>query len=91
MPYKINGKFVSREKYEAHCASEKKETPVSDTEHATERQISPLVLATRELTKAKARLDKAEKAAQKVVDVQDELEDARVAYDRAKEQVSELM
>jgi hypothetical protein len=63
---------------------------VSD-ETTTERQVSPEVLATREFTKAKARLRKAETAAQKVVDVQQELIAAREGYALASKRLRELL
>lgn len=62
------------------------EVPVSDNEKKPRKTavVSPLVLATRELTKAGKRLEVAERRAAKVQDVQDELTEAREAYNAAK-------
>jgi hypothetical protein len=97
---RLNGKFVSKAVFDAAAAAETEE-PVTDTtpeavaepigevpvEEPKVRNVSPLVLATRELTKAKKVLDAAVKRAEKVKAVHEAVEFAEKAYEKAKAEV----
>lgn len=88
MAYKLNGKFVSKEKYEAAQVAEKhEETPVS--EEVTPRKprtVDPITSATARVRKAKRELDRVEKLHSKRA----ELPDLDVARDEYNEAVNEL-
>lgn len=93
---RLNGKFVSQAAYDAAVSNgetivipTKQENPVS--EETVTRNVSPLVLATREVTKTKARLDKAQAAADKQTSVEVELTEALAAYEAATKTLTELL
>jgi hypothetical protein len=89
MAYKLNGKFVSKEKYEAAQAAEKRETPVSDETTTTERKprtVDPVTSATARVRKAKRELDRVTKLHAKRAALPN-LDDAQAEYDQAVEQL----
>lgn len=85
---RLNGKFVSKEKYEAATAVEKvepvtEETPVPKKRGG--RKASPLTAVLREFEAAKAKLVVATKRAEGVQDVLDAEKAAQERFDAAKE------
>lgn len=89
MAYKLNGKFVSKEKYEAAQAAEKREAPVSEETVAVEeaktrkpRTVDPVTAATARVRKAKKALEAAKKVHAKVAALPD-LDAAQAEYDSA--------
>lgn len=85
MAYKLNGKFVSREKYEAAQVAEKKEVePVSEeTTTRKPRTVDPITSATARVRKAKRELDRVTKLWAKRTALPS-LEDAQAEYDSAR-------
>lgn len=96
MAYRIDNKFVSREKYEAHHAQkqEKQMTDTQDTaavEETPARNVKPLVAATRRLTKAEKAFHTALAAVERATDVKTVFEAAKHEYEAAKTAVKELL
>lgn len=100
MPYKVNGKFVSKATFEAHQAALAAEEENTVSETVTEepeakerrtRQADPLLAAKRRLEAAKKRQAKAQKKADAVRDVQAELDDANVELAEATDQFNEAV
>lgn len=88
MPYKIAGKFVSKEAYEKHMEAEK----MTDTAPAkVERNVNPVVAATRRLTKAEKGLRVAKAAYDKQKDVAAAYEAAEAEYQAAADAVKDLL
>jgi hypothetical protein len=87
MPYKLNGKFVSKEKYDAAMAAESEKVNVSD-ENTTEaparktRTVDPVTSATARVRKAKRALEVAKRAHARVKALPD-LDAAQAEYDDA--------
>lgn len=92
---RLNGKFVSQEKYDAAMASEQEKAEVSDeTTEAAEskpRNLSPLTVAQRRFSKARRALDVAQKRADKVTRVEEELAAAQAEYDEASAQLQDII
>lgn len=100
MPYKVNGKFVSKATFEAHQAALAAEEESTVSETVTEetevkerrtRQADPLLAAKRRLEAARKRQAKAQKKADAVRDVQAELDDANVELADATEVFNDLV
>lgn len=77
---RLNGKFVSKEKFEAATAAEKVEV-VTETERKP-RTVDPITSATARVRQAKRELDRVSKIHAKRA-VLPSLEDAQAAYDTA--------
>lgn len=92
MPYQINGKFVSKEKYEAHLAAQEEKVTVSEeTVEKKERNVSPLTAAQRRYSKARRRVETARAKAAKVQDVRDELDAAETEFAEATDQLQAVL
>lgn len=91
MPYKINGKFVSKEKFEAATAADEEEYAVSDTEGYVEPKApkvrKPRTTSAVGAAVSRVRVTKSELARVQKLHARQEklpsLADAQVAYDDA--------
>lgn len=85
LPYKLNGKFVSKEKYEAAMASPEKENIVSEPVEPAVKKVrtpSASTAALASVNKAKRELDRV-KALHAKRTALPSVEDAQNAYDAA--------
>lgn len=90
MPYRLNNKFVSKEKYEAAMAAEKKETPVSEQTEKKTRTVDPITSATARVRKAKRELDRVTKIHAKRAELPS-LDDAQAEYDEATRELQDAL
>ena len=100
MPYRINNKFVSKATWEAHRAAlaASEENNVSETvteepevKERKTRQADPLLAAKRRLEAARKRQAKAQKKADAVADVQQELDDTNVELAEAAQEFNDIV
>lgn len=92
MSPRLNGKFVSQEKYEAAMSAGKEEVVTEQAEPKTRkpRTVDPVTTATARVRKAKRELDRVTKIHAKRAELPS-LDDAQSEYDAAVRELQDLL